>query len=366
MKVVRSGRFVSRIASVALLFPVLFLLSACFPSHDQSTFGPAGPIARDQLTLFQIIFWTAAFVFVVVEGALVLAVVRFRRKPGQVGLPKQTHGNTPLELTWTILPAIILAVIAVPTVTTIFAQAETPKGDVVQVEVVGHQWWWEFNYPQLGITTANELHIPVNKPVALEITSDDVIHSFWVPKLAGKTDMIPTRVNTMWFEADEAGVFFGQCAEFCGTAHAQMRFKVVAQTQGDFDQWVAGQQSPAAAPMSLVFGIKGCTVCHTVTGQDPEGTQEARMAAFREQAAARREGPGRYPAPNLTHFASRAMLAAGLVERTDENLRRWLEDPDAIKPGNRMKQLAGAYHTSGLALSSEDITELVSYLQSLK
>ena len=347
-----------RLLLLASLFLAAVLLTGCFPSHSQSTFDPAGPVAGRQLDLFKLIFWTAAVVFVVVEGVLVLALFRYRRKPGQP-LPKQTHGSTPLEIGWTILPVVILAVIAVPTVTTIFAQADPPPGERVEVKVVGHQWWWEFDYTQYGITTANELHVPVGKPVAIELQSDDVIHSFWIPKLAGKTDVIPTRTNRMWFQADKPGEYYGQCAELCGLAHAQMRFRVIAESQSDFDLWVAGQKTPAAVPMSSVFGIKGCTVCHTATGQDAPAAQATRMASFLK-------GNPQFPAPNLTHFATRSTFAAGLLDRTDENLRKWLKDPETVKPGNRMQELAGAYHNPSMALSDADINALVAYLNSLK
>ena len=357
--VANNWRLPWRLILLGSLVMAAFLWSGCFPSHNQSTFDPAGPVARDQLTLFKIIFWMAAFVFVVVEGALVVAIFRFRRKPGEHALPKQLHGNTSLEVTLTILSAVVLAVIAVPTVTTIFAQANPPPGDRVEIKVVGHQWWWEFNYPQYGITTANELRVPVGKPIVLEMTSQDVIHSFWIPKLAGKIDVIPTRTNQLWFQADKAGLYYGQCAELCGTAHAQMRFQVIAQSQVDFDQWVADQNRPPAVAMIPEFGIKGCVVCHTVNGPEAPETQARRMDSFRQ-------GLPQFPGPNLTHFASRNTSADGLVDRTDETLRKWVEDPNVIKPGNRMKELAGAYHVSGQFLSEADITTLVGYLQSLK
>ncbi|MBI4339079.1 MAG: cytochrome c oxidase subunit II [Chloroflexi bacterium] len=364
---VRSWRIPWRLVALASLTLLPLLWSGCYPDHPQSSFGVAGPLARDQRNLFLFIFWMAAFVFVVVEGALVFAVFRFRRRPGQMALPKQTHGNTPLEVTWTILPALVLVVIAVPTITTIFAQAEPPAGDRLEVRVVAHQWWWEFQYPQLGVTTANELHVPINRPATLLLNSDDVIHSFWVPKLTGKTDVIPTRNNTMWFEAEEEGTYYGQCAELCGLAHAQMKFQVIAQSQADFDLWVAGQKAPPAVATALAFNLKGCSVCHTVSGPDAEGLQEARMDAFRAWVAAGGQGPGRFPGPNLTHFASRDTFAAGLLVRSDENLRRWLRDPEAVKPGNRMKELATAYHgTSSQALTEQDIDDLVAYLQGLK
>ncbi len=282
-------------------------------------------------------FWTAVIVFVAVEGALVYAMIKFRRRPS-LGMPRQSHGNTRLEVAWTIAPVLVLAVIAVPTVTTIFDTANLPPGEVLEVTVTGHQWWFEFEYPEQGITTANELYVPVGKTVNLTLLSDDVIHSFWVPKLFCKTDMIPRNTNTMWFSADEAGEYLGQCAEFCGSAHAQMRFRVIAEDEASFSDWVAAQQTPPVRPVSgtqeaqgeLVFGLKGCGSCHTVSGAEREGRQQARMAAF---LAREEDALSPYPAPNLTHFASRGTFGGSVEDRTEANLRLWLEDPSSLKPG---------------------------------
>ena len=231
--------------SAVVLFSLVLavLLAGCFPSHSQSTFDAAGPIAEKQLNLWHLIFWTAVIVFVAVEGALVYAMIKFRRRPS-LGMPRQSHGNTRLEVAWTIAPVLVLAVIAVPTVTTIFDTANLPPGEVLEVTVTGHQWWFEFEYPEQGITTANELYVPVGKTVNLTLLSDDVIHSCWVPKLFGKTDMIPRNTNTMWFSADAAGEYLGQCAEFCGSAHAQMRFRVIAEDEASFSDWVAAPSKP--------------------------------------------------------------------------------------------------------------------------
>ena len=356
-------------ALVALSLLVLALLvTGCFPSHPQSTFDAVGPIARMQLDLFYIIFWMAVLVFVVVEGALVYAMVKFRRRPGR-DLPQQAHGNTRLEVAWTIAPTLVLAVIAVPTIITIFDTANTPPGDVMEVVVTGHQWWFEFGYPDLGISTANELHVPVGKTVSLSLESDDVIHSFRVNKLFGTTDVIPGNTNTMWFAADEVGEYYGQCAEFCGVAHAQMNFRVIAEEEADFNIWVANQQRPAVRPGSgtqealgqRVFGLSGCGTCHTIGGSEPEDMQQGRMEAF----MAREEGAmSPYPAPNLTHFASRGTFAGSVQNLTDVNLRLWLEDPANLKLGTRMKQLATAYNP--MSLESEELDQLVAYLTSLE
>ena len=367
---------------------LLLVAVACFPSHPQSTFDAAGPVARSQLNLFYVIFWAAVFVFVVVQGILLYVTIRFRRKPGQDQIPKQTHGNTRLEIAWTIAPAIVLAVVAVPTVITIFDNARTPDPEnAVHVKVTGHQWWFEFEYftpeeiakeeedldrvgrgeieraeayrPEPYVVTANELNVPAGVPVSIVLDSDDVIHSFWIPKLAGKVDVVPNNRNTLWFQADEPGTYFGVCAEFCGVAHAQMKFQVIALTEPSFNGWVTSQQAPPAVSMAPVMGLKGCLVCHTVNGPDSPDAQQARMDGFLQ-------GDSRYPAPNLTHFASRSTFTGGVQDMTEANLREWLKDPDDVKPGNHMAELAGAYQDPNLALNDEDIDALVAYLQSLE
>jgi len=311
----------------------------------QNTLAPAGEVARDILSLFRLIFWMAVVVFVVVQGLLVYAIFRFRRKPGDTAMPAQVHGNTPLEVAWTIAPAVILAVIAVPTIGTIGKLAEPPDDKpIVQVNVTGHQWWWEFQYSDSGVVTANELHIPVGSRVNATLRSADIIHSFWVPRLSGKSDLFPgSRTTSRWFDADQPGEYQGQCAEFCGASHAHMKFRVIAQTQADFDAWVRAQKAPAATPTGRAADgaalftnpSKLCYTCHTIDGTTAQGKV----------------------GPNLTHFASRGTLAAGLFERTDENIATWLRDPLAVKPGSKMPNLG---------LSDTDIQTLVTYLQALK
>ena len=314
-------------------------MAACSPALPQNTLAPAGEVARDILGLFQVIFWMAAVVFVVVQGLLIYAIFRFRRKPGDTAIPAQVHGNTPLEVAWTIAPAVILAVIAVPTIGTIGKLAEPPDGKpVAQVSVTGHQWWWEFQYPELGVLTANELHIPVGSRVNATLKSADIIHSFWVPRLSGKSDLFPgSRTTSRWFDADQPGEYQGQCAEFCGASHAHMKFRVIAQTQADFDAWVRAQKAPAAATTgagATLFTNKGCGACHTI-----EGLAQGKVG------------------PNLTHFATRGTLAAGEFVRNDENIATWLRNPLAVKPGSQMPNLG---------LSDSDIQTLVTYLQALK
>ncbi len=224
----------------------------------------------------------------------------------------------------------------------------------MEIRVVAHQWWWEFEYLDLDppLVTANELHIPVGVPVTLTLESEDVVHSFWVPKLAGKTDLFPGTVNTMWFQADEADTYYGQCAEFCGTAHAQMRFRVIAEAPEAFDRWVADYSLASVPPATeeaqlgetLFMGRGGCLACHTTTGAPP----------FAQIG------------PNLTHLGLRTTLGAGIVEMSKESLVAWLTNPDEVKPGNRMTDLAPIYLSPDLALSQEEVEALAEYLLGLK
>ena len=367
-----SLRFLIIVLSVAAM--LLLLMIGCTPSHNQSTFDPAGPVAEKQLDLFYIILWAAVGVFVLVEGALLYTVIRFRRKRGRVPMPAQTHGNTPLEIAWTIAPAIVLAVIAVPTIIYIFDIAETPPADALEVNVTGHQWWWEFEYPAENVITANEMHVPVDRPVKLNLRSDDVIHSFWIPKLAGKVDVIPTNVNDMKFTASRSKIdalpatFFGQCAEFCGVSHANMRFRIIVEEQEDFDAWVANYHeiserppptSVSAAKGRTLFQNSGCLLCHTVSGPASAELRQGLRQCFEQDGAC-------FPAPNLTNLGTRTTLAGGIMEFNRTNLKRWLRDPDEVKPGNRMTQLATVYTDPESKLSEEDIRALAAYLLSLK
>lgn len=340
--------------SVALAVPLVFL-SAC-GEGPQSALRPAGEWSRKVGNLFNVAFFMAVVVFIVVEGLLVYFLVRFRARPGD-DEPKQIHGATRLEIAWTIVPALMLAGLAVPTVATVFDLARTPRGDVLAVKVTGHQWWWEFEYPQTGVKTASELHIPVKKQVNVELRSFDVIHSFWVPRLAGKLDVVPGHVNRLTLEADKPGVYLGQCAEFCGRSHANMRLRVVAQTQQEFDAWIRQQQQPAAKPTSglaaegyALWGQKGCAACHSIAGNEASG--------------------GANVGPNLTHLQSRSMFAGDTLDLTPENLTKWLRNPSALKPmqpengiGMPSKFPPGP---NGKPLTDDEIAKLVSYLETLK
>jgi cytochrome c oxidase subunit 2 len=241
-------RYLPRLLAVASLLAVAVLLSGCGVfSGPQNTFAPAGTVAKDQKNIFLFTMWPALLILILVEGMLLFILIRFRRKKNDPGLPPQTHGNNALEIGWTIAPVLLLAFFVPPTISGIVHLGKVPK-DAMQVQVVGHQWFWEFKYPDPAGGTPiqapfGELHIPVNRDIGFTLTSPDVIHSFWMPKLAGKTDVIPGRQNHMWIKATQIGTFHGQCAEFCGLDHAQMKFIIVVQSQEDFDAWLEQQAS---------------------------------------------------------------------------------------------------------------------------
>ncbi|MDA1279847.1 MAG: cytochrome c oxidase subunit II [Chloroflexi bacterium] len=367
--------------AIVLLVPVaIALLAACTPDNNQSTFGTAGPIARDQAALFKFIFWIAAVVFVLVEGAVIYASIRFRQRSSSDKLPHQTHGNNKLEITWTIIPALILIAVAVPTLTQIWEQQSgvpDDRGEVLNVEAIGHQWWFEFRYPDHEIITSNELHIPVGRPVSFKLDSQDVIHSFWVPKIAGKVDMVPLNDNYMWMIGDEIGEYYGQCAEFCGIAHAHMRFRVFVHSEEDFQAWADGMHVAADAPAPgspEASGQQGfntyCSTCHTNNSTTPGSYareisfQDARWNGWISDI----ENAAIVSAPNLTHFGTRTTLAAGLKELNHSTLVDWITDPSSIKIGTRMQEHAAVYNTEdGTAdLSPGQVSDIATYLLSLK
>ncbi len=325
-------RWLWRVLPAAVLAPIL---AACSLDGPQSTFTPVGPIAQEQLDLFMWTYWLSWPVIIVVTGVLVYVIVRFRRRGDDNSIPKQTHGSAALEVGWTIIPVIIIVLVAVPTVRSIFrtqAFVEAGGSDVV-VNVTGYQWWWRFDYPQHGFTTANELHIPVGQRVVLQLNSADVLHAFWVPRIAGKVDLIPNQDNQLWFQADEPGVYSGQCAELCLGAHAYMRFRVVVHEQADYQAWVESFQEPVVQLVSsdplvtqgrTLLAQKGCIGCHTIDN-------------YAEGLASGASG-----FPNLTNFGQRLTVGAGVLDATLENVAQWIVDPQAVKPGNYMPTLWAA------------------------
>ncbi len=320
---------------------VVLALAGCGGPFPQSTLDPVSDFASRIDGLFMSIFWWAVVVFVVVEGLLVYVVFRFRDRGGDER-PDPVHGSIPLEIGWTLLPAVILALIAVPTIQTIWEVDNPPEdADALQVEVVGHQWWWEFRYPDLGVTTANEMHVPVGRTVQLTLRSADVIHSFWIPRVGGKRDVNPGETTGLWFTVDSAGRYTGQCAEFCGTSHALMGMSLVAEEPDDFRAWVENQRAPADTPRTELqragkqaFMESACLGCHTIRGTMARATT----------------------GPDLTHVASRKRIAAGVLPNDSAGMARWLKHPQVVKPDNRMQIRE---------LDERTIRELVAYLQSL-
>jgi len=317
---------------------------ALIPSIFQPESVPADTI--HQLSLF--VLAVTAGIFLVVFGLIAYATWRFRRRSDDDGRePPQIYGSNPVEMAWTVVPLLIVVVLSLATARVIQELQNAPMPpSAVEVEVIGHQWWWEIRYPKLGVVTANELHVPVSdpkdrRPTHLDLRSADVIHSFWVPRLAGKTDLVPGRQNRLWIEPRRTGLFLGQCAEYCGTQHAKMLLRVVVHTPEDFERWVASQKSvpgtvpDAAAPGRRVFEQTACVNCHALDGTIADG----------------RFGP------DLTHLMSRDTLGAGAVTNSRVTLREWIRRPDRFKPGVLMP---------AMNLSDSELDQLVDYLVTLR
>lgn len=288
--------------------------------------------------------WLMVGIFVAVCIPLVYAMIRFRERKGDHTLPAQVEGNHTVEIIWTIIPIVLLIFLAIPTFKDAFAMASPPAGSTpLQITVVGHQWWWEFDYPGQKIVTADEMHIPAGRTVELTLKSVDVLHSFWVPSLAGKEDTVPGITNTMWLKADAPGTYPGQCAEFCGTSHSLMRFDVVAQSPADFQTWVNGMTHPnvtatttAAKQGEMLFQQFGCGQCHTIDGTKAAGTL----------------------APNLTNLGERQIIAGGALENTPADLAQWIHDPSAIMPDTIMPAFKN--------FSAAQMNDLTAYLEGLQ
>lgn len=349
-------------------------LSGCASNAPQDTFKAKGPDAREIGHLTVAILIVAGVVGLLVGLAVIFVTIRFRAgRFSPEDVPAQVHGNTKLEIGWTIAPAVILAIVAVPTVTTIFNLADT-KANSYQVSVIGQQWWWEFDYPQANVVTANVMVIPAGKPVELSITSRDVIHSFWVPRLNGKKDAVPGRVHKWRIQADDPGEFWGQCAEFCGLSHANMRIRVRALPQAEFDAWIASQRKDAtpiaddatnAASRGQALFTAQCARCHQVngiTGPVDASTQLVSGAA-----------------PNLTHLMDkyRNVFAGGTFDLRDPktgelnrtNLEAWLRNAPAMKPmypDPIPKRGILGRGMPNLNLSESQIDDLVAFLTTLK
>jgi cytochrome c oxidase subunit 2 len=315
--------------------------------HITSIFAPESSAARSIVDLSVFVLAITGIIFVVVVGLLIYAVVKFRATPENLDRePAQVYGSTQIELAWTIVPILIVVVLFAATARVIHAIQDAPQPPTaVEVTVIGHQFWWEYRYPALGVVTANELHVPVSdpsrpRPTFMRLLSADTDHSFWIPQLAGKTDLIPNRMNQLWMDPHRPGIFLGQCAQYCGTQHAKMLQRVSVDTPDEFDAWIRAQREPAmedasAAAGRRIFETTACINCHTVRGTAANG----------------RFGP------DLTHLMSRATLASGAAENTEENLRVWLKDPDAIKPGSLMP---------AMQLPDAELDAVVRYMLSLR
>jgi cytochrome c oxidase subunit 2 len=321
-----------------------------FVRSQTSIFDPAATPAHSVFGLSMLVLSVTLGIFLVVGSLLLYAVIRFRQRPTDSDRePAQIYGSNQIELSWTVIPILIVVMLFLSTTRVILETEASPKpAGALDVTVIGHQFWWEYRYPKLGVVTANELHIPVSDPAKptptyLSITSADTDHSFWVPRLAGKTDLIPNRLNTMWIDPQAPGLYLGQCAQYWGVQHAKMLLRVYAQSPEDFAAWVKQQQRPSGADLSRnaaaaegqrVFMHSACINCHTVTGTVANG----------------RFGP------DLTHLASRDTIASGPVENTPENLRQWIADPNSMKPGVLMPSMH---------LNDHDLDVITAYLTTL-
>ena len=343
---------ISRVVGVAVLVAgVLLAAGLCtaapqdnsVPSIFDSHSTPADSIRH----LSHFVLGITGLIFLLVFSLLSYVVVKFRRRVADAERePAQVYGSTQIELAWTIIPILIVVVLFLATARVIHAIQDAPRpAEAVEVTAIGHQFWWEFQYPKLGIVTANELHVPVSDaahptPTFLKLLSADTDHSFWVPQLAGKTDLIPNHPNGTWIDPHETGLFLGQCAQYCGTQHAKMLLRVYVDTPEDFNAWVRGQQEPAKrdekeAAGRHVFETNACLNCHAIIGTN---------------------GTGRF-GPDLTHLMSRRTIASGAAENSAQNLRLWIQNPDSIKPGSLMP---------AMKLSDADLDALVRYLETLQ
>jgi len=331
---------------LSLAPPWLLTLSSWLRDGKTSIFSPKGTPAHLIFGLSEFVLAITAAIFLTTGGVLAYVLIRFRQRVTDSDRePAQIYGSNQIELSWTVIPVLIVVILFLTTARAIFDTEYASKPDgALDVVVIGHQFWWEFRYPKLGIVTANELHVPVSDPhhptpTYLELSSADTVHSFWVPQLAGKTDVIPNRVNVMWIDPEGPGLYLGQCAQYCGTQHAKMLLRVYGQSQSDFDTWAAQQQQPAkqdasAAEGQAVFLRNACINCHTISGT----------------VAAGRFGP------DLTHLASRDTIASGAVHNTGENLKKWIDNPAQMKPGCLMPPMH---------LNDHDLDAVTAYLTTL-
>ena len=335
--------------------PAAFLLAAEFCQAASATVPQAPSVFKPQSTpadgiyrLSLLVLSITGLIFVIVCGLLLFTVAKYRRRQqGDDGRePPQVYGSNQVELAWTVVPVLIVLVLFFATARVIHAIQDAPKPkDAIEVIAIGHQFWWEFRYPSLGLITANELHVPVSDPAHptpafLTLLSADTDHSFWVPNLAGKTDLIPNRMNHMWIDPHKIGLYVGQCAQYCGVQHAKMLLRVYVDSREDFDAWVNEERMPAVVDSAVEEGRRiyentACVNCHAISGTPANG----------------RFGP------NLTHLMRRETIASGAAPNTHENLRQWIQNPDSVKPGSLMP---------AMKVSEKDLDALTAYLETLR
>ena len=323
--------------------------AAAQSSGSTNIFAPASTPADSIHTLSLLVLAVTGTIFAVVFSLLFYAAVKFKRSSGDDREPAQIYGSDQLELAWTVLPVLIVMVLFMASARVIHAvqDARRPPG-AIEVTAVGHQFWWEYRYPQYGFVTANELHVPVSDPsqptpTFITLLSADTNHSFWIPRLAGKTDLIPNHPNNIWIDPHEPGLYLGQCAQYCGTQHAKMLLRVYVESRADFDRWVQKQRavhgdaamSPEASEGRRVFESTACINCHTIEGTVADG----------------RFGP------NLGHLMSRDTIASGAAPNTPANLRSWIQNPSAIKPGSLMP---------AMNLTDQQLNEVTEYMLTLR
>jgi cytochrome c oxidase subunit II len=344
---------VSKVTGVVVLLTG-FLLAArlCFgapadSSRSPNIFRPESTPADAIFHLSLLVLAITGVIFLLVFSLIVYSIVKYRRRDdGDHREPPQVYGSNQVELAWTVIPVLIVLILFLATARVIHSVQDAAQPPTsIRVTAIGHQFWWEYRYPQLGIVTANELHVPVSDPshptpTFLTLMSADTDHSFWVPRLAGKTDLIPNRINETWIDPRQTGIYLGQCAQYCGVEHAKMLLRVYVDSQEEFDKWARAQKADASSENSTeagrrVFESTGCINCHAVRGTVADG----------------------HFGPDLTHMMSRDTIASGIAANTPDNLRKWIEDPDSIKEGSLMP---------AMKLNDNDLDALVAYLETLR
>jgi cytochrome c oxidase subunit 2 len=321
--------------------------AAAPPLSPTNIFAPVSTPAKSIFGLSIFVLAVTAAIFVVVFTLLAYSVVKFRKRSNDDGRePPQVYGSNQVEIAWTVIPVLIVVALFMATARVIATvQKAASPANAIQVIAIGHQFWWEYRYPGLNVVTANELHVPVSNPdhptpTFIKLLSADTDHSFWVPRLAGKTDLIPNHPNSMWIDPQETGLYLGQCAQYCGTQHAKMLLRVYVQPRDEFDRWIQEQRQPVPVSSAVsegrrVFETTACINCHTVAGTVANG----------------RFGP------DLTHLMSRDTIAAGSAPNTPDNLRLWIRNPEAIKPGSLMP---------AMELNDQELNALAVYLETLR